>query len=519
MRLTKRFRCVGLVVISLLLAGLTLSAQTQKWNSEDWDDDLVLDSVEDSYDVMTGDSEKDPYIPGKLNPLVGPLAANRALVLGAVQPNGVKLPAATRFMPSSDCSVEFWYSPVAAASYANGSLFSYVGDKNSYSIDVTNGVLSVNIGGTKIGSASLSRYATVSAVAANPQDNNIWNYIALTWKCEDNNTYTATLYLNGASVATLGSIPAPDVDISSEAFIGKGCVSGYIDEFSFWNKALTASEISADYNNGNGKISYYAEGDKHGLVCYYRFDDGGESIEDYAYLPDFEAAAALDPTKTAELETLTAMFQYRVMAADNNVRTTAIYKDAAKTELIQKGQPVWLTNLSVSMAEPEILRTKEADVDSDYDGFINDGDTDLSSKNIFALVRVKGDDALKNITLLQGGNFIVYDDLGQALWVVRGFDKNAKLDAPQLNYGNNDVTCAKFAANLSTPEVDFTDGMDDDGDGVIDDTCIAKGNLAAAVKPAISDADDDGIVDNDESKGIDPLCKAKITNPYYSTST
>ena len=518
MRLTKRFRCVGLVVISLLLAGLTLSAQTQKWNSEDWDDDLVLDSVEDSYDVMTGDSEKDPYIPGKLNPLVGPLAANRALVLGAVQPNGVKLPAATRFMPSSDCSVEFWYSPVAAASYANGSLFSYVGDKNSYSIDVTNGVLSVNIGGTKIGSASLSRYATVSAVAANPQDNNIWNYIALTWKCEDNNTYTATLYLNGASVATLGSIPAPDVDISSEAFIGKGCVSGYIDEFSFWNKALTASEISADYNNGNGKISYYAEGDKHGLVCYYRFDDGGESIEDYAYLPDFEAAAALDPTKTAELETLTAMFQYRVMAADNNVRTTAIYKDAAKTELIQKGQPVWLTNLSVSMAEPEILRTKEADVDSDYDGFINDGDTDLSSKNIFALVRVKGDDALKNITLLQGGNFIVYDDLGQALWVVRGFDKNAKLDAPQLSYGNNDVTCAKFAANLSTPEVDFTDGMDDDGDGVIDDTCIAKGNLAAAVKPAISDADDDGIVDNDESKGIDPLCKAKITNPYYSTS-
>ena len=35
MRLTKRFRSVGLVVISLLLAGLTLSAQTQKWNSED----------------------------------------------------------------------------------------------------------------------------------------------------------------------------------------------------------------------------------------------------------------------------------------------------------------------------------------------------------------------------------------------------------------------------------------------------------------------------------------------------
>jgi hypothetical protein len=62
------------------------------------------------------------------------------------------------------------------------------------------------------------------------------------------------------------------------------------------------------------------------------------------------------------------------------------------------------------MAEPEILRTKEADVDSDYDGFVNDGDTDLDSKNIFALVRVKGDDALKNITLLQGGNFIVYNE-------------------------------------------------------------------------------------------------------------
>ena len=64
MRLTKRFRSVGLVIISLLLAGLTLSAQTQKWNSNDWDDDLVLDSVEDNYDVLTGESEKDPYIPG-----------------------------------------------------------------------------------------------------------------------------------------------------------------------------------------------------------------------------------------------------------------------------------------------------------------------------------------------------------------------------------------------------------------------------------------------------------------------
>ena len=242
MRLTKRFRGVGLVMISLLLASLTLSAQTQKWNSDDWDDDLVLDSIEDSYDVLTGNSEKDPYIPGKLDPMVGPLAANRALVLGAVQPNGVKLPVATRFMPSSDCSVEFWYSPVASASNANGTLFSYVGDKNSYSIEVTNGVLSATIGGMKIGSASLAKYATVAAVAANPLDNNIWNYIALTWKCEDNNTYTATLYLNGASVATLGSIPAPDVDISSEAFIGKGCASGYIDEFSFWNKASKSTQ-------------------------------------------------------------------------------------------------------------------------------------------------------------------------------------------------------------------------------------------------------------------------------------
>ena len=150
MRLTKRFRSVGLVMISLLLASLTLSAQTQKWNANDWDDDLVLDSVEDSYDVLTGESEKDPYVPGKLNPLAGPLAANRALVLGAVQPNGVKLPVATRFIPSSDFSVEFWYSPVAESSNANGSLFSFVGSKNSYSIDVTNGVVSATLNGSTI---------------------------------------------------------------------------------------------------------------------------------------------------------------------------------------------------------------------------------------------------------------------------------------------------------------------------------------------------------------------------------
>ncbi|MBR4418059.1 MAG: LamG domain-containing protein, partial [Victivallales bacterium] len=340
MRLTKRFRSVGLVIISLLLAGLTLSAQTQKWNSNDWDDDLVLDSVEDNYDVLTGESEKDPYIPGKLNPLAGPLAANRALVLGAIQPDGVKLPVATRFMPSSDFSVEFWYSPVADKSNANGSLFSFVGSKNSYSIDVTNGVISATLNGSTIPGSSLPNYATIDAVKADPTAKGIWNYIALTWLCGDNNTYTATLYVNGARVASASGIPALDLDTTAIAIIGKGCAKGYIDEFSFWNKALSASEITADYNSGNGKVSYYAEGDKHGLVCYYRFDDGGESIEDYAYLPDFEAAATLDPEKTAELEALTAMFQYRVMASENGVRTTALYKDAAKTELIQKGHPV-----------------------------------------------------------------------------------------------------------------------------------------------------------------------------------
>ena len=99
--------------------------EIREWD-EDWDDDLVLDSVEDNYDVLTGESEKDPYIPSKLNPLAGPLAAGRALVLSAVQANGMSLPVATRFMPSSDFSVEFWYSPVSDSSNANGSLFSFV---------------------------------------------------------------------------------------------------------------------------------------------------------------------------------------------------------------------------------------------------------------------------------------------------------------------------------------------------------------------------------------------------------
>ena len=387
MRLTKRFRSIGMVVIGLLLASLTLSAQVQKWNTEDWDDDLVVDSVEDNFDVLTGNSEKDPYVPSKLTPTAGPLAAERALVLGAVQPNGMKLPVATRFMPSSDFTVEFWYSPVADSSKANGTLFSYAGDKNSYSVDVKNGILSATIAGKTIGNVALPNYATKDIVKANALNNAIWNYIALTWKCDDDNTYTATLYLNGASAGSASSIAALEVDIFSEAFIGKGCAFGYVDEFSFWTKALAASEISADYNGGNGKISYYAEGDKYGLVSYYRFDDGGESIEDYAYLPDFETAATLDPAKEKDLEALVDMFQYRVMASDNGVRMTAIYKDAAKTQLIQKGYPVWVTNLAVSMPEPEILRTKEADVDSDYDGLVNDGDTDLSSENIFALIR------------------------------------------------------------------------------------------------------------------------------------
>lgn len=103
-----------------------------------------------------------------------------------------------------------------------------------------------------------------------------WVHMAISF---DVSAQSIIFYKNASPVAdtNLGS-DASSVGLNTEPFqIGarsdgsaKDFFDGKIDEFSFWSKVLTPTEITNNYNSGNGQI---LTGSETGLVSYWRFED------------------------------------------------------------------------------------------------------------------------------------------------------------------------------------------------------------------------------------------------------
>ncbi len=115
------------------------------------------------------------------------------------------------------------------------------------------------------------------------------------------------IYINGQLPGTVlgaGDVTdgdPPVTDPSSKVVLGRG-FTGVIDEVKIWNRALDADEVFSLHN----KI---LTGTEAGLVAYYRFNDGQQSVnappyrqprgaEDFTRRLDFEAAASLVGTAT-----------------------------------------------------------------------------------------------------------------------------------------------------------------------------------------------------------------------------
>lgn len=85
-----------------------------------------------------------------------------------------------------------------------------------------------------------------------------WYHVTATF---DKASTTATLYLNGQSVGTTtspnierGGVANPLIGIHQQADLTTFAFNGLIDDVRIYNRALSASEISALYNNNNGCI-------------------------------------------------------------------------------------------------------------------------------------------------------------------------------------------------------------------------------------------------------------------------
>ncbi|MGI6354085.1 MAG: LamG-like jellyroll fold domain-containing protein [Lentisphaeria bacterium] len=315
-------RAVTLSMLLFLLAATGLQAQARKWSILDWDDDGVVNAN----DGVLG---ADAY-----DPLKAPNKAGRALILSALQAaGGIELPEASRFQPNQSFILEFWYSPVAdGTGKANGTFLEYQDATSHYTLSVLNSVVRLDFDGTLL--TAPAELAPLTTLA----DDAVWYHIAVV--CKDNGAGAdVVLLVDGTDVAAQSIATLPTVTGASEARLGKDFLVGYLDEVRLWSAAYTdafadlAAAVTSVADNRFNLANY----PQPGLLAYYRFDDGGDFIEDFAHLPDFAAMQALhastDHLDAAAVAAMEASFdnycRYRLAAADSNVQIGHLYVDPA----------------------------------------------------------------------------------------------------------------------------------------------------------------------------------------------
>ncbi len=109
-----------------------------------------------------------------------------------------------------------------------------------------------------------------------------WHHIAVTVS-RSSGTDTVYHYLDGAANGNNTMTPTVS-DTSGDVLFSIACrasnrFDGKMDEVCIWNKALSADEITAEYNSGSG--TYHRPGEEYLVGCWH-FDEGAG----YTYLDD-----------------------------------------------------------------------------------------------------------------------------------------------------------------------------------------------------------------------------------------
>ncbi|MBR4674464.1 MAG: S8 family serine peptidase, partial [Victivallales bacterium] len=123
-------------------------------------------------------------------------------------------------------------------------------------------------------------------------ENGTWTHLALVWRPDEN---TLTLYRD--KLAIIGSFPTTyNIDLGTNATAKFNKTANvWMDEFRFWNAPRNDREIEywADrivpaplYTTALPIINISAMRKKYALKAYYRFDDGGTKVEDFANFRD-----------------------------------------------------------------------------------------------------------------------------------------------------------------------------------------------------------------------------------------
>lgn len=458
----------GLLGLMILLPATAKAAPIT-----DWDDDGVTDLVEQEQSTDEFYSrESSKYAP-------------RALILSYLEETGAQVPVTEGIVRNNNSStVEFWILPfspdgtAAAVFGANGygTVYNYNDGELEIALapsEADPACVSVEVwqNGTRtfVDSTLITVEPKIAPTVAD------WTHVLLS--TDGNGNYS--IYVNDMTEAGRAGSWWYDVDpgtADGTVVIGKGFKHAFLDEFRYFTSVRTEGQRIKN----TAIMCTKAEDPDLGL--YYRFDDGGKTVEDFAHLPDFKALAALydDDTQPEVAEA----FKYRLHMPNF-------------VDVNGDGHADWVTAQSCAM--PDNL----AYGDGDGDGIINDT-VNNTFDNIYdyAIVRNPNSRRLET-SVLQGDDLFFVNGTWSttysedALYIRAGVSE--RLSTIPVG-GDLAVTKHVLAKSFAAPEENYWDGIDNDSDGIVDDADIALDIARNPSESGLIDSDGDGLPDSWELK-------------------
>jgi len=221
-------------------------------------------TAEDLYTIAGSITANSPYT-ATISPTIGPAAlSGNMLTSSTMSPAYGSLPD-LGLGQYSGFTVQAWFNS------------SNISSSWQRIIDLGNGTRSDNIlvgvTGSKLFMSTYNGGSGYNFVAGPALASNTWYHVSAVFSGT-----TAKLFLNGAQVGTYGSMPQyrnvarANNYWGTSNWAGDPSWQGQQDELRFWNRALTSSEIAANY-----KFSFSTP--QSGLIAYYKGDEStGQSV-------------------------------------------------------------------------------------------------------------------------------------------------------------------------------------------------------------------------------------------------
>jgi uncharacterized protein (DUF2141 family) len=285
-------------------------------NRPDTDDDGLTDLDE----VIRVTSPKHPMSVYSTDTNLHNQAAPRSLDCALLPPGGIAVPRTSRFLFTSNFAMEAW---VYLDGDLTGDIFSIqYANSNAISFGITNGSPfgSISTGTNQPFFVGGPTNGPVGVAALRDQT---WTHVGITFSPED---VTFRLYRDGVLlIAQQGNFTFTPNSTNVSVTLGRGFSAGYLDEVRIWSRVREQGEVDRWFNRLYPAPGYvantpdgelpplpftqfyndafffsdslnkdylflddYTEEYEYGqpITAYYRFDDGGAFIEDFAHLLD-----------------------------------------------------------------------------------------------------------------------------------------------------------------------------------------------------------------------------------------